>query len=254
MMKKYKLGIALGGGGSRGFAHLGILKALFERDIVPDIISGTSAGSIVGVFIADKKTPDEILNILKEKGFFKYTSFNIPKTGLVGLEGLEKQLHEDLSTDDLEKLAIPMIAAVTNLNKGRAEYFSKGAPEKIIQASSAIPVLFSPVEINGQLYADGGLLDNVPVDILRDQCEKVIGIDISPVTQMDEIENLFHIALRTFQLSVSASSHNLKNRCDLLIAPEECSEYDLLNAKQADELFEMGYEYAKNMDLSAITG
>lgn len=252
-MAKYKLGIALGGGGSRGFAHLGILKALFERNIVPDIISGTSAGSIVGAFIADKKTPDEILTILKEKGFFKYTSFNIPKMGLVGLEGLEKQLREDLSVNDLEKLAIPMIATVTNLHKGIAEYLRQGAPEKVIQASSAIPVLFSPVEINGQLYADGGLMDNVPVDILRDQCEKTIGIDISPITQMDEIDNLFHIALRSFQLSVNASTKNLKERCDLVLAPEECSKYDLLNAGQADELFDLGYDYAKNIDLSAIT-
>ncbi len=251
-MKKYKLGIALGGGGARGFAHLGVLKALEERGIKPDVISGASAGSIVGGFYADKKTPEEIFKIIKEKGFFKYTNFNIPKTGLVGLEGLEKQIDEDLSVDNIEDLSIPFIAAATNLNAGEIEYFSKGDASSVIKASSAIPVLFSPVEINGSLYSDGGILDNVPVDPLRELCEKTIAVDISPLTEMKAIENLFQIALRTFQLSVNKSSKDLDKRCDLLISLEECSKFDLLNTSNAKELYDIGYDYVMNADLSSI--
>lgn len=249
-MTKYKLGIALGGGGARGFAHLGVLQALHEKSIYPDIIAGTSAGSIVGAFLADKKNPQEILTLLKEKGFFTYTRFNIPKTGLVSLEGLEELLEEDLSVDMIQDLSIPFIAAVTNLNKGKVEYLDKGPADQIIQASSAIPVLFSPVEINGNLYADGGLMDNVPVEPLQDICDKTIAVDISPITGMDKIENLFQIALRTFQLSVGATVKGLSERCDLVIAPEKCSDYDLLNSGQADELFEVGYNHTKKLDLS----
>lgn len=126
-MKKYKIGIALGGGGARGFAHLGVLKALKERGIKADIISGASAGSIVGGFYADKKSPEEIFKIIKEKGFFKYTNFNIPKTGLVGLDGLEKQIDEDLSVENIEDLPIPFIAAATNLNAGEVAYYVMNA-------------------------------------------------------------------------------------------------------------------------------
>lgn len=251
-MAKYKLGIALGGGGARGFAHLGVLQALHEKNIHPDIIAGTSAGSIVGAFSADKRNPEEILNLLKEKGFFTYTRFNMPKTGLVSLEGLEELLEEDLSVGQIEDLPIPFIAAVTNLNKGKVEYLDKGPADQIIQASSAIPVLFSPVEMNGSLYADGGLMDNVPVEPLREICDKTIAVDISPITGMDKIENLFQIALRTFQLSVGASVKDLRERCDLVIAPEKCSEYDLLNSSQADELFEVGYNHTKHMDFSIL--
>ncbi|HKK09386.1 MAG TPA: patatin-like phospholipase family protein [Bacteroidales bacterium] len=251
-MKKYKIGIALGGGGARGFAHLGVLKALEERGIKPDIISGASAGSIVGGFYADKKTPEEIFKIIKEKGFFKYTNFNIPKTGLVGLEGLEKQIDEDLSVENIEDLAVPFFAAVTNLNAGRVEYFDKGDASSVIKASSAIPVLFSPVEMNGALYADGGILDNVPVAPLSDICEKTIAVDISPLTEMKTIENLFQIALRTFQLSVNKSSKDLEKRCDLLISLEECSRFDLLNTNNAKELYDIGYDYVMNADLTPI--
>ncbi len=251
-MKKYKLGIALGGGGARGFAHLGVLKALKESGFVPDIISGTSAGAIVGGFYADKKSPEEIFKIIKEKGFFKYTNFNIPKTGLVGLEGLEKQIDEDLSVENIEDLPIPFMAAVTNLNEGKIEYHSKGDASEVIKASSAIPVLFSPVEINGSLFADGGILDNVPVDPLRELCEKTIAVDISPLIEMKSIENLFQIALRTFQLTVNKSSKDLSERCDLLLSLEKCSTYDILDAKSADALFDIGYDYVKNADLSVL--
>lgn len=251
-MKKYKIGIALGGGGARGFAHLGVLKALEERGIKLDIISGTSAGSIVGGFYADKKSPEGIFKIIKEKGFFKYTNFNIPKTGLVGLEGLEKQINEDLSVENIEDFTIPFLAAVTNLNAGKVEYFDKGDASSVIKASSAIPVLFSPVVMNGALYADGGILDNVPVAPLRDVCEKTIAVDISPVTNMETIENLFQIALRTFQLSVSKSSVGLAERCDLLISLEECNRFDLLNTSNAKELYDIGYDYVMNADLSVL--
>ena len=166
------------------------------------------------------------------------------------LEGLEELLEDDLSVNQIQDLSIPFIAAVTNLNKGKAEYLSKGPADKIIQASSAIPVLFSPVEMNGYLYADGGLMDNVPVEPLRDICNKTIAVDISPITGIDKIENLFQIALRTFQLSVGASVKDLRERSDLVIAPEKCSEYDLLNSSQADELFEVGYRHTLNLDLS----
>lgn len=248
-MKKHNLGIVLGGGGARGFAHLGIMEALYEQNIYPDIISGVSAGSIAGVFLADGKSPQQTLEILKEKGLFSYTKITLPKTGLLRLDGLEHELKNDISVDNIEELKTPLIAAVANLNKGNVEYLSEGPIEKIILASSSIPVLFAPVEMNGSLYADGGLFDNVPAEPLQGICEKIIAMDISPVQPKEKLDSLLQIATRTLQLSMNATTKGLKDKCDMIIAPGKCSEYEILKASHADELFEVGYSYTKSDDV-----
>lgn len=249
-MKKHKLGIALGGGGARGFAHLGIMEALYEKGIYPDIISGVSAGSIAGVFLADGKTPQQTLEILKEKGLFTYTNITLPKTGLLRLDGLENELKNDISVQHLEDLKTPLISTVVNLNLGRVEYLSEGPIEKIILASSSIPVLFAPVKMNGALYVDGGLFDNVPAEPLQKICEKIIAVDISPVQPKEKLDSLVQIVTRTLQLSMNATTKGLKDKCDLIIAPEKCSEYEILKASHADELFEVGYTYTKQKAIS----
>jgi len=248
-MKTHNLGIVLGGGGARGFAHLGIMEALYEQNIYPDIISGVSAGSIAGVFLADGKSPQDTLEILKQKGLFAYSNITLPKTGLLKLDGLEHELENDISVKNMEDLKIPLIVAVVNLNQGRVEYLSKGPVDKIVLASSSIPVLFAPVEMNGMMYADGGLFDNVPADPLQNLCKKIIAVDISPVQPKEKLDSLIQIATRTLQLSMNATTKGLKDKCDLLIAPEKCSEYEILKASHADELFEVGYEYTRRMEI-----
>jgi len=248
-MKKHNLGIVLGGGGARGFAHLGIMEALYEQNIYPDIISGVSAGSIAGVFLADGKSPQQTLEILKKKGLFSYTNITLPKTGLLKLDGLEHELENDISVQNMEELKTPLIAAVVNLNQGRVEYLNKGPIDKIILASSSIPVLFAPVEMNGQLYVDGGLFDNVPAEPLQNMCEKIIAVDISPIQPKEKLDSLVQVATRTLQLSMNATTKGLKDKCDLIIAPEKCSEYEILKASHANELFEVGYEYTKRLEM-----
>ena len=249
-MKKHNLGIVLGGGGARGFAHLGIMEALYEQNIYPDIISGASAGSIAGVFLADGKSPQQTLEILKKKGLFSYTNITIPKTGLLKLDGLEHELENDISVQSLEELKTPLFAAVVNLNQGKVEYLNKGPVDKVILASSSIPVLFDPVEMNGQLYVDGGLFDNVPAEPLQNICEKIIAVDISPVQPIEKLDSLVQIATRTLQLSMNATTKGLKDKCDLILAPEKCSEYEILKASHADDLFEVGYTYTKQKAIS----
>ncbi len=249
-MKKHNLGIVLGGGGARGFAHLGIMEALYEQNIYPDIISGVSAGSIAGVFLADGKSPQQTLEILKKKGLFSYTNITIPKTGLLKLDGLEHELENDISVQSLEELKTPLFAAVVNLNQGKVEYLNKGPVDKVILASSSIPVLFDPVEMNGQLYVDGGLFDNVPAEPLQNICEKIIAVDISPVQPIEKLDSLVQIATRTLQLSMNATTKGLKDKCDLILAPEKCSEYEILKASHADDLFEVGYTYTKQKAIS----
>jgi len=251
-MKKYKIGFVLSGGGARGFAHLGILQYLSEKGIRPDIISGVSAGAIAGVFIASGKSPLETHEILSQGGFLKYTKIQLPTNGLLRLDGLKEIFKKNIGPKNIEDLDMPFYAAAANLNTGRAEYFDKGPIHEIVLASSSIPILFAPVEINGFQYVDGGVLNNLPVEPLLGRCEKIITQNITPVNETGKLKNLVQIATRTFHIGVHSRIEIAKKHSDLFIEPKELDQYDLLKASQADEVFEIGYNYAKKTDLSEL--
>ena len=180
-MKKYKTGLVLSGGGTRGFAHLGVIAALLEKGIKPDVISGTSAGAIAGAFIASGKTPKEIRDLLKKGSFFKYTKLQIPKDGLMKLDGLKELFQKEIKAKKLEDLDIPLYVTVSNLNTGDVEYHNTGTLDEMVLASASIPILFSPVNIDGNRYVDGGLLDNIPIEPIKSDCEQIIVSNISPI-------------------------------------------------------------------------
>lgn len=251
-MKKYNLGFVLSGGGARGFAHLGILQYFFELGIKPDIISGVSAGAIVGVFIASGKTPEETHKILTKGGFLKYTKIHLPIDGLLRLDGLKEIFIKEIPYKNIEELKIPLIIASTNLNTGKIEYFNKGHIHQIVLASSSIPILFSPVEINGFQYVDGGVLNNLPIEPLQGKCKKIITQNINPINQTSKLKNLIQVATRTFHIGVHSRLEKAKKLSDLYIEPGNLDMYDLLKSSHADKIFEIGYEYAKSLDLSRL--
>lgn len=246
--KKYKTGIVLSGGGARGFAHLGALQALHEAKIYPEIISGVSAGAIVGAFYAYGMAPEDIFDLLKKKNFFSYTKLKIPKNGLLSIEGLVESLKENIPCKDIKDLEKPAVFAVSNLMSAKVEYKTEGVLCEIVAASSAIPVLFSPITIDKQMYADGGLFDNMPVKPIRNQCEKIIGVHISPVKEIkktNELDGLMTIATRTFQLSVNANIQKSLDQCDLLIEPKELAEFSILEQNNVDKTYKIGYDATK---------
>ena len=248
-MKKFKLGIALGGGGARGFAHLGVLKALEEKGIQPDVISGVSAGALAGVFIAAGEKPDAVFEMMKTNKFNDFAQVIVPANGLLSLEKTRKLLEKHLTAVTFDDLKIPLFIAATNLLEGKVEYFSSGKLALIVQASMSIPVLFSPVKIGKGLYADGGIMNNLPVEPLIGKCKKIIAVNISPLQTAVKIQNLIDAAARTFQLSVNATIKGIEDKCDLFIEPEKLSKFDLLNTSHVDEMFEIGYEYTKKLTI-----
>lgn len=247
--KKYNLGVALSGGGARGYAHLGVLKALKEKGIEPDVISGTSAGAIAGAFIASGKSPDETLDIMKSYHFFDLATIRFPRTGLFSLSSIKDSINKEVGVNNIEDLPKPLFIAATNMLDGKIEYFSKGPLPKIVQASASIPVLFSPVEIDGKLYSDGGVLDNLPLKPLLECCKKTILINISPLFPIKEMKNLGQVAARMLQLSVNAREGVKKAKADFYIEPPEVDKYEILDTKHAQEIFDVGYNYTKNLDL-----
>lgn len=244
----YNIGFVLSGGGARGFAHLGIAEGLRERGIVPDIISGVSAGAISGAFLASGKTPREAFEILKIGGLFKYTKMQIPRDGLMRLDGLEKMLRNEIPYDRIEDLPIPFYAGTANLTTGDMEYRNTGPLIKTILASSSIPILFSPVEIDGCLFSDGGLLNNIPVEPLVGKCRKILVSNISPLQKPAQVSGLIQVIVRTFLMSIHARIQTARDHADLYIEPPELTSFEVLSVSHADETFRIGYETIQNMD------
>jgi len=240
-MKKYKTGLVLSGGGTRGFAHLGVIAALFDKGIKPDVISGTSAGAIAGAFIAAGKNPHDILETFKKGSFFNYTKLQIPRDGLMKLDGLKELFHREIPAKNLEELDIPFFVTISNLNKGTVEYRNTGPLGETVLASSSIPILFAPVLIGTDLYVDGGLLDNIPIEPIKHDCEQIIVSNISPINPTEKIKNLIEIATRTFYMSVNVNMKEVRKYAGIYIEPEGIDKYEILSRTHADELFELGY-------------
>lgn len=256
MEKIYKIGLVLSGGGARGFAHLGVIKALNESGIFPEVISGTSAGAIVGSLYADGYTPEEILKIMNLNGRLQYFSPVVPRGGLLQISGIEKILREKLRAKSFSELKIPLYVSATDLNSGKAVYFSEGELLLPIIASASIPVLFRPVVINGVQYVDGGVLDNMPIKPIEDQCRFLIGSFVNPTGIEENITSLIQIAERTFLLSMSKELNEKSKRLDLLIAPPELKNYPILDPEKAEEVFMVGYNTTRNklagLDIESI--
>ncbi len=241
MAKKYKTGLVLSGGGTRGFAHLGVIAALHELGIYPDVISGVSAGAIVGAFISAGKTPEQVLKIFKGGWFFQYTKIHLPVDGLLKLDGVKEIIEKEIKEEQIEELQTPFYVCVSNLNKGTVEYRNTGPLGETVLASSSIPVLFAPVTLGRDSYVDGGLMDNIPVEPIKKECEQIIVSNISPINPKAKMKNLVQIATRTVYMSVNQKLEEIKKEVDHYIEPKGIDKYDLFLRKHADELFELGY-------------
>ena len=241
LQKKYKTGLVLSGGGTRGFAHLGALKALHENNIEPDIIVGVSAGSIVGAFYADGKNADLALKALTSRKLFGFLEPMMPKNGLLKMAGFAKTLNQTLTAKTFEELKIPLQIYAVNINTAEFTRFDSGELIPAIVASSSIPVVFPPVCIHDQYYLDGGLIDNFPVEKLHGVCETLIGINVNPIGDLKQINSIREVAERSFHIFIRNQATSKEKLCDLYIEPAGLERYGLLSISKAREIFDIGY-------------
>lgn len=239
------IGIALSGGGARGIAHLGMLKSLEEMGIKPRMISGASAGSIVGAFYAYGYSPNEIFEIISKTKLFRILRPSFNWKGLLTLEKTYSFFKSFLPTDSFETLKLPLFVSATNLRNGRPAFFSSGELIRPIIASSAIPVIFSPVKIEDQYYIDGGVVNNLPVEPLIGHCDKIIGLHCNPVDENFAAENMKNLLERTFILTINRNVAERKQNCDVFLEPYELRKFGALEFSRIREIFDLGYEYAK---------
>ena len=235
--RKYQIGYALSGGFIKGFAHLGVMQALLEHDIKPEIISGVSAGALAGVFYADGNEPHKVLDYFSGHKFQDLTKLVIPKKGLF----------------DLCEFIDFLIITATDLDHGRMVHFHRGSIAERVAASCCMPVMFSPVNIDGTNYVDGGLMMNLPVSTLRRVCNKVVAVNVSPIMAQDYKMNIVSIAMRSFHFMFRANTFPEREKCDLLIEPYNLYGYSNTELEKAEEIFGQGYNTANEV-LSQLLG
>lgn len=242
MARKPKYGIALSGGGARGLAHIGVLKALEENDIVPELIVGTSIGAIVGAFYAGGMSPEKMLEIVENEDLGSIFSFNLSiKNGLSSLEKMRKNMEGLLPYKTFGRTPREFLVVVSNITDGKEEIISSGSIADAVVASATLPVIFKPIEIRGKVYVDGGLFNNLPVDILKNKCRFIIGSHVNHIDKNWTGKGLRSIAERCYRLAIFHNEIVKLDMCDLAIDPPEVMNYGLFDFSKAKELYDIGY-------------
>lgn len=245
-METATIGLVLSGGGYRGIAHAGAIKAFEEEGVFPSHISGSSAGALVGALYAANYSPEDILAFFKKVKIFEFNRYARNKPGWVDTDTFRGFLLSYFPEDNFKKLHKKLFVTTTDLLTGKIKVFRSGSLIGPLLASASFPGVFSPVSIKNGFYADGGILDNFPISPVE-HCPHIYGVYVSPVSTMKTIDfkHSYDVINRALHLRMNAASEAKFSACDLVIYPEELSQYNLFNAKNADELFEIGYKKTK---------
>ena len=242
--RPYRIGLALGGGGARGFAHIGVLRALEEMGIKPDVISGTSAGSIIAALYADGYAPQHIIRLFSELDVKESVDVTIPRNSLLKMDKFIHFIDKRLHSKRIEDLKIPTYIVATDFDNGKSVAFDKGDLAIRIAASCSIPIVFPPIDIDGIHYVDGGVMRNLPVTPIRDLCDVVIGINVSPMQHEQYENNLLSITNRAYNFLSCGNVFPDIALCDILIENEDISGYNVFDLDEQEKIEELGYQKA----------
>ncbi|MEO9954791.1 patatin-like phospholipase family protein [Nonlabens sp.] len=239
-----KIGIALSGGGVRGIAHAGVIKALQEKNITVHQITGTSAGALVGALYAMGTDVDDIFNFFQKSNLFHPRKFAFRQAGFINSSVFMENLSHYIPENNFECLKTPLSVTATDLNTGKLKVFKKGEIYNAILASAAFPGIFTPIEIDGNIYVDGGVINNFPIDLL-DDCDLKIGSYVNKVDlKSRKLKHSYDVASRAYAINQYHQDKIKFTQCDLLIEPDKLYNYGLFNFKALREIFDIGYETA----------
>jgi len=244
--KPCRLGLTLSGGAARGYAHIGVLRAFEEAGIEIDYISGSSMGALVGLFHAAGKTPDEMIEIAQTIKKRKLKAIGPIHFGKTGLDYVEKILKKNIEQKTFEDLKKPLFVCVTNFQSGEFEIIDKGEILPAVLASAAIPVIFKQQIINEVPYIDGGVVNNLPVEPLRERCHIVVGVSVNPVVYKIGKTNLRQKVKRLAELMINENEARRIEMCDYHLEVQGLGEIDFEAYDQIREIHDLGYRAAKD--------
>jgi len=216
-----RIGLALGGGAARGFAHIGVIQVLEENGIKPDLVVGTSAGSLVAALYASGKGGAALGHLADSMDESAFTDWSFPGRGLIRGEALARYVRDNTGNRTIEKLPLPLGIVATDLDSGAPILFQRGDPGVAVRASSAVPAVFQPVRIGTHEYVDGGLVSPVPVRFARQMgAELVIAVDISAVPDGNATGDAMRMLLQTFAImGRSINGFELRD-ADVVLSPK----------------------------------
>ncbi|WP_295646256.1 patatin-like phospholipase family protein [uncultured Methylibium sp.] len=216
-----RIGLALGGGAARGFAHIGVIQVLEEQGIRPDLVVGTSAGSLVAAMWASGKSGVELGSLAESMDETALTDWTYPGRGLLRGEGLAKYVREHTEGRSIETMKVPLGIVATDLASGQPILFQRGDPGVAVRASSAVPAVFQPVKIGSREYVDGGLVAPVPVQFARQMgAELVIAVDISASPEDQPTGDAFKMLLQTFAIMGRSLGQYQLREADIVMRPK----------------------------------
>ncbi|MCX7698363.1 MAG: patatin-like phospholipase family protein [Candidatus Goldbacteria bacterium] len=245
-----KIGLALGGGAAYGFAHIGVLKVLEKYGIKPDFISGTSVGSLIGGIYASGVSIQQLEEAARDFNWFDIVSFTLPKGGLLSIEKLDNFIYKHSKVKKIQDTKIKFAVTATNLLDAKEEIFFEGDMGPIIRASCSLPGIFAPTVYNHKIYVDGGILKNVPTEVLKKMgADFVIAVDLLANSKIDILKNnnIFNIVWASWTLTIQEHTKITQYKdADIVIKPTiyNINPFDVF---KRDEIITAGYNITEDM-------
>lgn len=245
-----QIALVLSGGGVKGYAHIGLIKALEENGIFPSIVSGTSFGAIVGAYYCAEFSADETFAILKKAKFIDPFSLTFKKAGIINIEKLTEFYSKDFPTDSFEALKRKLYVTSSVMNTNSPMVHQSGELIKKVLASACFPGVYAPVSIDGQHHMDGGITCNFPSEPVEDLEIPKIGSYVCYVGDREskKINSTIRMLVRSSQMMLWHMSQPKFKKMDYMFCPEELSNIGFFDGRKIQEAFDIGYEHAiKNM-------
>lgn len=247
---KPRIALVLGGGAARGFAHVGVIRALEQEKIPVDMIVGTSVGSLIGAIYASNASSFELewtAFQLQKEDLFDFGVLNaVTGMGIAKGDKLEAWVKGHIKTANIENLKIPFAAVATDLNWGYKVVLDKGPVARALRASAAIPGVFQPVQHQGKILVDGGVVDNIPISVARARgADIVIAVDISANLGNTAITNLVDVTLQATNIMFALNVEQSKKGADILITPAGIGDVGMLDFTQKKRCMQAGMDSTK---------
>lgn len=245
--KKPTVGLVLSGGGALGFAHVGALKALEESGIQPEYVAGASMGALVGVFVAAGYDADNITELVFSEKMYDINkilkaSLNPKGLGFSSHAKVRALLDKYIPYNSFDSLKLHYAVSASNLTIPESRLVTKGDQLKdYVIASMSIPGVFETITINGDKYVDGGLLNNMPSQAIRKNCDILIGVDVQPIRPRSEMKNILALADRCMNVMSLVTATEGRKLCDYVIDSPACDAYSTFDFDKFEEIYRIGY-------------
>jgi NTE family protein len=240
-----KIGLALGSGGARGFAHLGVIKVLSEQNIPINLIAGSSMGALVASFYATGHPIDRLYKLAIAFKRKYYLDFTVPKMGFIAGNRVKELVKVFTQGKNIEELNIPLAIVATDLVNGEKVVFKKGPIADAVRASISIPGIFIPEKMDGRLLVDGGVIDRVPVSVVREMgADIIIAVDVSHVKVNEEITSIFDVILQSIDIMQDELVKHREIASDIMIRPH-VENYSSRAFTNIEEIIKIGEEEAE---------